>query len=414
MFKPAKAVWSALSLSLLLSPVAHAAVAVIGPDSDVLSYEIIDGVVNIRVCEENSTIEHIESPARCKLEGGDSSLITVPFKDFSELEKNGLSVIKADKLSAPERILLGKASTDVSQLEAKQREVEELKGQVDELEQFKKENPHDYNVAKYSAAIKDVTQRMMQSQLDLSHIEEYVAAKLQVGAVFDKLNKQMEGQAVGDGMLRASESSQQIGFRFLKDLAYAPSCSTMDGKIGVCRTGSTLVSVTTPLQACSRSVMGSASVGTMCIRRDAVWIVDSATANGMRTYTDSKHGITLTGTYGRFEFDRAQDTCKAAGKEWDLPVGYPRDMAGKNGNPNHASELVRLADDGIEDVVPELWVPYANNGDYLWIWSAPSSTTSDHYILQAHAGNSPDTMNTQSYGEDIMSTYVNTICVQRK
>lgn len=226
---------SAFFLACGLNSAAYAAIAVVGPDSDVVSYELADGIVHIRVCQPNSTLEEIESASRCALAEGQSSEIAVNLKDFKDIEVNGLGFIKKDKLSASDQDLLRKSTTDVSSLEEKQKEVEKLKAEVDRLAKFKEEYPHDYKVDAYQAAVRDATTKMMQSQADLSHVEAVVAAKVQTGAIFDKINQEMEGQAVSAHQLMASESGRTIAFRFLKDLAMLPNCSSEGVGRGVCK-----------------------------------------------------------------------------------------------------------------------------------------------------------------------------------
>ena len=127
------------------------------------------------------------------------------------------------------------------------------------------------------------------------------------------------------------------------------------------------------LPACDAQAIAKAGRGYVCIVRTkggpVSWRVEAVVVSANRTFRvfqDQKSGLYVSDDLGRHSHDSvmkkspcasadfAAQTGNLASVTWRVPSGYPRELNGKKGFPEHDSDFVVLEENGIRDAIPGL------------------------------------------------------------
>ena len=153
---------------------------------------------------------------------------------------------------------------------------------------------------------------------------------------------------------------------------------------------------TNATETCDPQTVAKAVKGYTCVVKtksgSLAWRVEAVISTDSRTFRvvkDLKSGLYVSDDLGKHSHESAvkENLCQSpdysnqkgnlTSVTWRLPSGYPRNLNGKNGFPNHDSDFVLLEDDGIRQVV--------------------SGVANKYFVSSSEAGKSADFM---SYGFD--------------
>lgn len=346
--------WIALSLAVTSAAPAMAAVMVVGPSGEVLSFKRQNGQIETRVCETNSLPSEVASEAGCALEAGTTPTIIKPSL-FKKSFQKALRKINTSELTETEKTLLDQYFiVPVSDDNTTRTLISELEAKLKKIRDFKAIYPNDYD----SEEEKSLTIRI--TALNESLKSPSADAQKKITAMVDSVLNDMSGNSIAR-TLRASESKGTILFQALQILSHTPSVCTNPGISNFPTAGS----------ACEIDVAPN-------------WrMVEDTHTNKQYLWNSISNLYVTLFNNENISFSRAQRVCAPdANIDWHLPTGYPERVNGTAGFSSFDSELQRLVNNGLLKVMPK------EMGNYL-IWSTstnPDSGDSVVYTMHGHDG----------------------------
>lgn len=328
------------------SPLVLASIGLFGPNGEVISYEKEGNTIHLRVCQKNTLASEISADQGCQLADGTSEVV-MSESDFRGLVNTGLAKIDKSQLSQQQKTLLERDLTDLPSLDDKRKQLGELQKQLQRLEDFKAQNPQDYD-ANDERRLKDQIQCIKDS---LSGYGDIIDAKNQVAGIVDSLLVDMNGKPLRR-TLKHSSDGNGIAYNLLRSLASVDACDP--GKVS------------------------KAPSGYMCRAGTVMWKVENDTYAGKRVYRDMKSGLKVTepldGTSNQYN---AGARCNNG---YRLPSGYPSSINGQYGFPNQDSDFTALESDNIRQVVPGM------SSHWFWSSSVVPDVTYYAYVFSGNYG----------------------------
>ena len=320
---PAQAITAIGPPAALLNTATFAGVELIGPAGEVISYKMVDGKIQLRLCAQYASQSEVESGSGCRLAEG-TDVITIDPADFRGMVQQGLHSLSLapNSLSDDQRALLERELTDIPDLSDKQAERTRLRARLARLESFKEENPDDYDPAQE----KTLLDRIHCIDDALAQYKEVTDARDQIAAIVGELVSNMDGNPSGK-ILKHSQVGGTIAYNLLRAIA--------------------------KVEECDPETMRIAPAGYMCQAGRVLWRVGAGNYAGRRIYVDMRSGMKVTGMLGLNKMYEAHGRCNHG---FRLPSGTPDQTSSLADD----SDFQTLINDNIGQVVPDL------HGNQYW------------------------------------------------